>query len=154
MSADMEKDIQDKRSRLQRFVGRGSKESSTKGVNHIAIFALDLEATAEFYSQIIGMPVTSVTANRDEPMSTHLNVDIGKGMALSFFDFPHVPRLQAPVPEGAGGMMHVAIDIPEDQYSQVEGRLRERGVPFQRIGDSAYFKDPNGMTIELGIIKN
>ena len=30
--------------------------------------------------------------------------------------------------------MHIAIDIPEDQYSQVEGRLRERGVPFQRIG--------------------
>ena len=47
MSADMEKDIQDKRSRLQRFVGRGPEESSSRGVNHIAIFALDLEATAE-----------------------------------------------------------------------------------------------------------
>ena len=113
------------------------------------MFALDLEATADFYENVIGMPVIRVTANRDEPRSTHMNVDIGNGVSFAFFDFPHVERLQVPAPEGAGGMMHVAIPVPEERHKEIEGRLNERGVSYQRIGNALYVKDPNGMTLEL-----
>ena len=153
MTMDLQKQVQEKRARLQQFVGRGPNESSTRGINHLAVFAQDLEDTAEFYTQVLGMPVTGVTSNRDEPRSTHMNVEIGGGMALSFFGFPHVPRLQEPAQEGAGGMTHVAIDISAEKYAQIESQLKERRVSFRKIGNSVYFNDPNGMTIELGIVQ-
>ena len=95
------------------------------------------------------MQVINVTANRDVPESTHMNVDIGNGMALSFFDFPHVPRLLRRAPEGVGGIMHVAISTPSDRLTDLKGRLAQGGVKYQEIGGSVYFKDPNGLSIEL-----
>ena len=152
MTTDLDRQIEDKRLRLQRLAGSGPSESSTRGINHLAVFALDLEASADFYINVMGMPVVSVTTNRDEPRSTHMNVDIGNGVRLSFFDFPHVLRLQEPAPEGAGGMMHVAIPVPKERFAQIEERLKEREVSYSRIGDSIYFKDPSGMPMELMIV--
>ena len=149
MTTGLDKGIEEKRLRLQQLVGKGPEESPTRGINHLAVFALDLEATAEFYVNVMGMGIISVTPSRDEPHSTHMNVDIGKGVSLSFFDFPHVERLKVPAPEGAGGTMHVAIPISPERYNEIEGRLREKGVPYRRIGESVYFKDPNGMNLEL-----
>lgn len=147
-----DQDMQEKRARLQQFIGKGPSQASTGGVNHLAVFARDLEKTADFYSRVLGMPVVSVTANRDEPQSTHMNVDMGNGMSFAFFDFPHVDRIQIPIEEGIGGMMHVAIDISEARYQEVQARLTAEGIPAQRINNSVYLKDPNGMTIELGIV--
>ena len=145
--------LSEKRERLKRFILKNRRKASTEGVNHIAIFADDLEKTADFYSRVLGMPVISVTGNRDEPQSTHMNVDMGNGMGLAFFDFPHVARIQTPVEEGIGGMMHIAINVPEAEYEEISDRLALEGVTNRRIGDSVYLKDPNGMTIELGIRK-
>ena len=58
-------------------MGKGPAESSAQGIDHLAVFALDLEATDEFHINVMGMPVVSVSSNRDELRSTHLNVDIG-----------------------------------------------------------------------------
>ena len=152
MATDRDRQIEDKRLRLQELVGKGPKESSGQGINHLAVSALDLEDTAEFYISVMGMPVTMVTSNRDEPGSTHMIVDIGNGVGLSFFDFPHVKRLQVPAHEGAGGMMHVAIPIPQGRYLEIEGNLMDRGVEYRRIGDSVYLKDPNGTSLEIMIV--
>ena len=149
VATELDRKIEEKRLRLQRLVGKGPGESSGRGINHLAVFALDLEATADFYINGMGMPVTLVTSNRDEPRSTHMTVDIGNGVGLSFFDFPHVERLQTPALEGAGGTMHVAISIPQGHYDEIEGRLKERGIGYNRIGDSVYLRDPNGLTLEL-----
>ena len=145
--------IEEVRNRLKLLVGQGPEAAPTRGVNHLAVFALDLEATAQFYIDVMGMPVTGVSPNRDEPRSTHMNVDLGSGVSLSFFDFPHVDRLRVPAPEGVGGMMHVAIPIPEGRYTQMEERLDRRGIPYRRIDDSVYVRDPNGMTLELMILQ-
>ena len=99
------------------------------------------------------MPVTGVTSNRDEPRSTHMNVDIGNGVSISFFDFPYVDRLQVPPPEGAGGMMHVAIPVSREEYDRIEARLNQRGIPYTSIGDSTYFRDPNGMPLKLMVVQ-
>ena len=87
-------ELEAKQERLRSWIPSGSEAASTSGVNHIAVFAKDLEATAAFYSDIMGMPVIRVTSNRDVADSTHMNVDIGSGTSLAFFDFPHVPRLR------------------------------------------------------------
>ena len=118
-------------------------------MNHVAIFAKDLEATAEFYNNVMGMPVVGVTANRDVAESTHMNVDMGNGMSFAFFDFPHVSRLQRKAPEGVGGIMHIALAIDQDSRAGIKQRLEEHRINYQEIGGSLYLKDPNGLGIEL-----
>ena len=137
------------RERLRSLIPLTGKDGPTQGVNHIAVFAKDLEATAEFYSGIMDMPVIRVTANRDVAESTHMNVAIGNGMSLAFFDFPHVPRLQRRAPEGVGNVMHIALPIAQQIFQDLKGRLDQNKIKYQEVGGSVYVKDPNGLTIEL-----
>ncbi len=139
----------EKRDRLRRWIRSPRPESSANGVNHIAVYAKDLEATAAFYSEVMGMPLIEVIDNRDVPESTHMNVNVGKGMMLSFFDFPHVPRLRRRAPEGVGNVMHIAIEMAEHRVAEMKSRLDSKGIGYQEIGGSIYLKDPNGLGIEL-----
>lgn len=142
-------ELEEKRTQLRRWVPTGTNQSVTQGVNHVAIYAKDLDATAAFYTEVMGMPVINVIDNRDVPESTHMNVDVGNGMALSFFDFPHIPRLRRRAPEGVGNVMHIALGISPARYDEVKRRLVERRVGHQEVGGSLYIKDPNGLGIEL-----
>jgi catechol 2,3-dioxygenase-like lactoylglutathione lyase family enzyme len=139
----------DRRERLRRWIPQNSGESSTRGANHIAVFARDLDATARFYTEVMGMPVIEVIGNLDEAQSTHMNVNIGGGMMLSFFDFPHVPRLRRRAPEGTGNVMHIAIDVTEERKAEIKARLAAADVPHMEMEGSVYIKDPNGLGIEL-----
>ena len=142
-------ELEQKRTRLRSLIPQDQPEATTRGMNHVAIFAKDLEATAEFYNNVMGMPVVGVTANRDVAESTHMNVDMGNGMSFAFFDFPHVSRLQRKAPEGVGGIMHIALAIDQDSRTGIKQRLEERRINYQEIGGSLYLKDPNGLGIEL-----
>ena len=137
------------RERLSSRIPAGGKDGPTQGVNHIAVFAKDLEATAKFYDEILDMPVIRVSANRDSEESTHMNVAIGNGMSLAFFDFPHVPRLQRKAPEGVGNVMHIALPIAKTIFDDLKGRMDRNKVKYQEVGGSLYVKDPNGLAIEL-----
>ena len=149
MTTSSESDLDQKRARLRKWLPEGQSEASTQGMNHVAIFVKDMEATAEFYSSVMGMPVVRVTANRDAADSTHMNVDMGNGMTFAFFDFPHVSRLQRRAPEGVGGIMHIALVIDRDRREEIKKRLEQRRIKFQEIGGGLYVKDPNGLGIEL-----
>jgi catechol 2,3-dioxygenase-like lactoylglutathione lyase family enzyme len=142
-------ELEQKRARLRQWIPEDKQESITRGVDHVAVFAKDLEATAAFYTNVLGLPVVSVTFNRDVPESTHMNVALGNGMQLSFFDFPHISRLQRRAPEGVGGIMHLALAISREQLAQVKARLAQHRVKYQEVGGSVYLKDPNGLGIEL-----
>ena len=149
MTTKTSKSLEERQESLRRWIPAGEQADTSQGVNHIAVFSKDLEATAAFYTDVMGMPVINVAANRDVEDSTHMNVDVGNGMALSFFDFPHVPRLQRRAPEGVGNVMHIAIDITPNRYAELKGRLDSGSVSYQEVGGSLYVKDPNGLTIEL-----
>ena len=141
--------VEEKRERLRGMIPSGAKDGPTEGVNHIAVFAKDLEKTAAFYSEIMDMPVIRVTAKRDVPDSTHMNVAIGGGMSLAFFDFPNMPRLQRKAPEGVGNVMHIALPIAQGKFEEVGGRLDQNRIKYQEVGGSLYVRDPNGLGIEL-----
>ena len=154
MSTDTEgtelgRQTRDKRLRLKALMGTGPAHGPAEGIDHVAVFVLDLEATAEFYVNVLGMPVMSVTSNRDSQDSTHMVVDIGNGVGFAFFDFPHVERLKVPAPEGVGGIMHAAIPVQRARFDEIVGRLDGRQVDYRRIEDSVYVRDPNGLTLEL-----
>ena len=137
------------RERLRKLIPEGGKDGPTQGVNHIAVFAKDLETTAKFYEEIMDMPVVSVSPNRDVEESTHMNVAIGNGMRLSFFDFPHVPRLRKKAPEGVGNVMHIALPIARNSFLDIKGRCDQAKIKYQEVGGAIYVKDPNGLAIEL-----
>ena len=139
----------EKRERLRRWIPPSRTKSFTGGANHIAVYAKDLEATAAFYTEVMGMPLLEVIDNRDVPESTHMNVDIGGGMMLSFFDFPHIPRLRRRAPEGVGNVMHLALEITKERKAAVISRLDAKGIRYQEIDGSVYLKDPNNLGIEL-----
>ena len=149
MTTNLDETLDEKRIRLRRFIPHEQAEVATQGMDHVAIFAKDLEVTAEFYSNVMGMAVTSVTPNRDSLESTHMTVDMGNGMSFAFFDFPHVAGLQRKAPEGVGGIMHIALMVRAERRAEIVERLRQRGTKFQEIGGSLYLKDPNGLGIEL-----
>ena len=149
MTTSTERDLDQKRARLRQWIPEDKGQSTTRGIDHLAVFAKDLEATAEFYAEVLGMPVVNVTANRDVPESTHMNVNLGNGTMLSFFDFPHVPRLRRRAPEGVGGIMHVALAIAPERLAEVKEKLSQHRVKFREIGGGVYFSDPNGLGIEL-----
>ena len=149
MRTSKSQEMLEKRTRLARWIPRETKESVTAGANHLAVYCKDLEETARFYTEIMGMPVINVMDNRDVPESTHMNVDIGGGMALSFFDFPNIPSLMEFATEGVGNLMHVALAITPARFAEVKDRLDANGVEYEEVGGSIYVRDPNRLNLEL-----
>ena len=125
--------------------------STARGVHHIALICSDVDLTIRFYQDVLGFPLVEVMENRDYKGSTHFFHDLGHGNLLAFFDFPGLD-LQ-PVIEGIGGVQHIAISVPPEQFEVLKARLEEHKVsylgPDRGIVDSLYFRDPNGIQLEL-----
>src|SRR5712692_3677688 len=120
------------------------------GVNHLALICSDIERTIEFYTEVLGFPLTELFQNRDLASSTHFFFDIGHGNRLAFFDFPEYPM--PPTQESVGGMHHLAISVDPDRFEGIRQRLQERGIANlgpEHVGDSLYFHDPDGALIEI-----
>ena len=70
---------------------------------------------------------------------------------LGFFDFPghEHPAFQ----ETIGGVQHLAISISPEQFAAAKKKLDEAGVeylgPDRGVEESMYFRDPNGVNVEL-----
>ena len=125
--------------------------SSARGVHHVALISSDVERTVEFYQDLLEFPLTEMFENRDYGGSTHFFFDIGNGNLLGFFDFPGLGLV--PVPEGLGGIQHVAISVTPEVFEDAKRRLTEAGVEFRGpdmgVEESIYFKDPDNIQIEL-----
>lgn len=122
--------------------------SSARGVHHVALISSDVERTIRFYQDICGFPLTELFENRDYPGSTHFFFDIGHGNALAFFDLPGLDV--GPYAEVLGGLHHLAISMPPDQWDLAKARLDAAGIPYAHIdGSSIYFLDPDGVRLEL-----
>jgi glyoxylase I family protein len=130
----------------------GERPASTaRGVHHLALICSDVERTIQFYDGLLGFPLVELMENRDYPGSSHLFFDIGIGNLLAFFDFPGL-GLQPGV-ESIGSVQHIAISVTPEQFEVLKGRLDEAGVPYlgpdRGVTNSVYFKDPDGIQIEL-----
>lgn len=122
-----------------------------RGVHHLALICSDVETTIDFYQGLLGFPLVELFENRDYPGSTHFFFDIGAGNMLAFFDFPGLGL--EPVPEGLGGVQHVAISVTPEDFERAKVRLDDAGVaylgPDRGVLESVYFKDPDGVQVEL-----
>jgi glyoxylase I family protein len=125
--------------------------STARGLHHLALICSDVEQTIKFYQDLIGFPLVELMENRDYPGSTHLFFDMGNDNLLAFFDFPEL-GLQPGI-EALGGVQHIAISTTSDNFELVKQRLDGAGItylgPDRGANDSIYFKDPDGIQIEL-----
>ena len=62
-----------------------------QGINHLALVCKDMKRTVDFYSGVLGMPVTK-TITLPNDMGQHFFFDIGNGDQLAFFWFPNAPE--------------------------------------------------------------
>ncbi len=150
-----------------------------RGINHLALVCRDMKKTVDFYSGVLGMPLTK-TIELPAGMGQHFFFDIGNGNSLAFFWFPDAPDSVPGVTHpantvGAGSltsahasMNHVAFDVPEEKIEAYQKKLEAAGVectPVVNHDDSEtqasmeitdttfvrsiYFKDPDGIMLEF-----
>ncbi len=123
----------------------------TGGVDHLALISLDLEKTIQFYTEVVGMMLTNVITNRDEPTSTHIFFDMGGGNQLAFFDFPEKDK--EPTVRGVGSMHHIALKATADQFGALLKTLDEKRIPYtlhgSRTQGSVYLRDPDNIQVEI-----
>ena len=131
---------------------RGERPASTvQGVHHIALICKNVEETIQFYQEFLGFPLVELVENRDYAGSSHFFFDIGTHTLLGFFDCPG--HEHPAFTETIGGVQHLAISISPEQYDAARKRLDEAGVaylgPDRGVEESMYFRDPNGVGLEL-----
>src|SRR3954451_23775359 len=125
--------------------------SNGGGVHHLALICAEPERTINFYQDLLGFPLVELFENRDYEGSSHFFFDIGAGNMLAFFDFPGLGL--EPVPEGLGGVQHVAISVTPETFERLKGKLEAAGVkyigPDMGVHESVYFKDPDNIQVDL-----
>jgi catechol 2,3-dioxygenase-like lactoylglutathione lyase family enzyme len=158
---------------------RENGEFELRGINHLALVCRDMAKTVDFYSGVLGMPLTK-TIDLPGGMGQHFFFDIGNGDSLAFFWFPEsqerAPGIASPdkmVGEGSiatahGSMNHVAFDVAPEKMEVYRERLEAKGIKVTEIVNhdnspmqmsrsvtddvfvrSMYFFDPDGIMLEF-----
>jgi catechol 2,3-dioxygenase-like lactoylglutathione lyase family enzyme len=139
----------------------------TRGIHHLALTTEDKKATAEFFVDVIGMPLIHAMKvpgglgtgpnNRGNPpyeAIRHYFFDMGNDSLLAFFE---IPKGEEPAANrnAIGGMQHVAFVVTENRFYEIEQRLKDKGIKYngpttQLPGlTGIYFYDPNGIRMEM-----
>ncbi|GAB4548132.1 MAG: ring-cleaving dioxygenase [Anaerolineae bacterium] len=135
------------------------------GMHHISATSSNLERTAEFLEDLLGMKRVKMTTNYEDPNMPHWvwAGDTGDpqtlgapGTLLTYFgaDPSKVRRAQM----GAGQTHHYALAVKDDEAQAMwRDRLLSRGVSVSPIADrlyfhSIYFRDPDGHIVEIATL--
>lgn len=142
------------------------------GINHLALVCADMDRTIDFYSNVLGMPLTK-TIDLPNGRGKHYFFDCGGGDQLAFFWFPNGPgsvdaKEFRRITATPGTMNHVAFNVAPEKIDQYRERLLALGIectevvnhddsPSQVSEDispstfvrSIYFKDPDGTQLEF-----
>ena len=138
-----------------------------RGVHHLALCTDDMKKTAEFYVEVLGMPLLHAMkvppglgtgkGNRGNPPYEeirHYFFDMGNDSLLAFFEIPKGAE-PAANRNAIGGMQHCAFVVTEPRFREIEERLKVNDIPY--IGPipqlpgllGIYFHDPNGIRLEF-----
>ena len=127
---------------------------SPYGVLETAVYATDLDAAEAFYRQVIGLELFARDGDR------HLFFRCEAGVFLVFNpeltgEPTHIAGHIAVPPHGSRGAGHMAFGVRHEDLHTWRARLAARGVAIEQAitwpngGESLYFRDPAGNSIEL-----
>ncbi len=120
-------------------------------VDHIAIICSDYEKSKYFYTNILGFKIIREIW-REERQSFKLDLALNGSYSIELFSFPNSPQ-RASYPE-ACGLRHLAFEVDslEDAVLSLNKKdVRTEELRFDSIrgGRYTFFKDPDGLPIEL-----
>ena len=135
-----------------------------RGIHHVGLATHDMEATLDFYENVLGFP--AVICETIEPSVggtiRHAFFDAGGGELFAFMEVNDVPGIapdfDASINRGLGtepGMYHFAFAASdEEELAQRSADLEAKGVKVRGIVDhgwckSIYFRDPNYLQLEF-----
>ncbi len=158
---------------------RKNKEFELRGINHLALVCKDMAQTVDFYTNVLGMPLTK-TIDLPNGRGQHFFFDIGNSDSLAFFWFPDGPEAApgiaspgAQVGKGSlttahGSMNHVAFDVSVEKIEEYREKLLAKGIEVTEVINhddtpeqvsrtvndntfvrSIYFFDPDGILLEF-----
>ena len=130
----------------------------TTGMHHITIVGSNRQDTIDFYEGVLGMPFVFEQPNLDVPEENHLYFDAGDGCLITFFTRADRETDRRGVPQTLGSVHHIAYAVSRETYERALSRLSELGYPNSgRVDrgfmDSLYFRDLNGLLLELSVYK-
>jgi catechol 2,3-dioxygenase-like lactoylglutathione lyase family enzyme len=134
-----------------------------EGIHHLGLATHDMEATLDFYENILGFTTRVCDLIKPEGGGTirHAFLDAGNGELVAFMESNDVDGIAGDFDTGInrglgipGGMIHFAFkaESPDDLRSKRE-YLIGKGVDVTNVVDhgwcqSIYFKDPNHLRLE------
>lgn len=98
-------------------------------VNHVALNVTDVRRSRDFYQKHLGMPVVNES-------QTNCFLGLG-GNFLALFQ------------NSEPGMNHYCIAIQDYEVGKVTAELERQGLHPARRSDRVYFKDPDGIEVQL-----
>ena len=137
---------------------------SNKGFSHVGLSTLDLDATRDFYENILGFKAVRCDTIKVEEGGRirHIFFDTGRDQLLAFMEARGVPGVPAEYDAGINrglGVPNVFYHFAFEAGSEagLESKRHEliaKGVDVTDVVDhdwakSIYFKDPNGIQLEF-----
>ena len=136
---------------------------SHKGFSHIGLSTHDLDATREFYENVLGFKAVrcDIIKVKEGGRIRHVFFDTGRDQLIAFMEARGVPG----VPEGYDAGITRGLGVPSAFYHfafeagseagliEKRNELIAKGVDVTDVVDhdwarSIYFKDPNGLQLE------
>lgn len=126
----------------------------TQGVHHITLVGASREISIDFWQGVLGMPFVFEQPNLDNNDESHLYFDPGDGRLITIFTDEKRKGINKKVSQETGAVHHVAFELSQAVFEQVESRLKEHQIAYTGPKDrgfmkSIYFRDPLGLLIEL-----
>ena len=126
----------------------------TQGVHHITLVGASREISIDFWQGVLGMPFVFEQPNLDNDDESHLYFDPGDGRLITIFTNENRKDISKKVSQATGAVHHIAFELSQAVFEQVESRLKERQIEYTGPKDrgfmkSIYFRDPLGLLIEL-----
>ena len=100
-------------------------------IDHLALHVADVKRSSEFYRKHLGLKVREERANG----MTFLNCSQRDFLAL--------------FPADKAGMGHFSFSVPDYDAADAVRRLERAGLEPERHGNRVYFRDPDGLTVQV-----
>jgi catechol 2,3-dioxygenase-like lactoylglutathione lyase family enzyme len=130
-------------------------------LSHVAYMTRDTEATADFFTRILGMELVNAVLDDSVPSTGepipyfHSFFKMSDGSTVAFFEAPELPPLEDPPHAAYNTFQHLAlqVDTPET-VDRWHDWLEACGVEVlgpvdHKIIYSVYFHDPSGLRLEI-----
>lgn len=117
-------------------------------IKETCLYVKDLEKTKTFYAGKMGLEIIHKAANR------HIFFRAGSSVLLCFLPEVTSEEKELP-PHAAHGQIHIAFEVPADDYEANKHDIQERGIDiiheqlWHAGKKSFYFRDPDGHLLEV-----